>query len=193
MKRNPRKVRWTKAFRKAHGKELTADSTMEFERRRHRPVKYDRGLMAATIRAMQRVAEIKSAREKRFYEERMKGNKAREKASALRDLKQNIELLKAPRMNEERRAILNRLKETAKANQRQEEKQTENGEQEEEEDEEEEQAMEDEVLSKPFKAPSASDFAPGASKSKGKAKKSAEEDSEGAGRRSARTRKYTGK
>ncbi len=71
QKRNPRKVRWTKAFRKANGKEMKVDATFEFEKRRHRPVKYDRDLMGTTINAMKRVAEIQTAREKRFYEARM--------------------------------------------------------------------------------------------------------------------------
>ncbi|KAK2086532.1 hypothetical protein P7K49_035957 [Saguinus oedipus] len=39
-KRNPRKVRWTKAFRKAAGKELTVDNSFEFEKRRNEPIKY---------------------------------------------------------------------------------------------------------------------------------------------------------
>ena len=34
-KRNPRKVRWTKAYRKANGKELTCDASLEFEKRRN--------------------------------------------------------------------------------------------------------------------------------------------------------------
>lgn len=92
-KRNPRKLKWTKAFRKAHGKELTVDSTFEFERLRHRPVKYNRELMAKTIQAMQRVAEIKAKREKRFWAERMKVKVRLQKAEALRDLAQNIELV----------------------------------------------------------------------------------------------------
>lgn len=36
MKRNPRKVRWTKAYRKLAGKELAEDATFEMERRRNR-------------------------------------------------------------------------------------------------------------------------------------------------------------
>eukprot|EP01051_Picozoa_sp_SAG22_P024229 SAG22_NODE_6623_length_830_cov_1.339261_1_plen_81_part_01 len=40
MKRNPRKVRWTKAFRKAAGKEMAVDPVFDFEKKRNRPVKY---------------------------------------------------------------------------------------------------------------------------------------------------------
>ncbi len=87
-------MKWTKAFRKAHGKELTVDSTFEFERLRHRPIKYNRDLMAKTIQAMQRVAEIRAAREKRFWAERMKDNVKKQKAAALRELEQNPELAK---------------------------------------------------------------------------------------------------
>jgi len=71
MKRNPRKVRWTKAFRKAAGKEMTMDSTLEFEKRRNVPVKYDRDLVSATVSAMTRIQEIKSRRERAFWKNRM--------------------------------------------------------------------------------------------------------------------------
>lgn len=93
-KRNPRKLKWTKAFRKAHGKELVVDKTFDFERLRHRPIKYDRELMGKTIQAMQRIAQIKAKREQRFWQERMKDNVKKQKAEALRDLAQNIELAK---------------------------------------------------------------------------------------------------
>jgi large subunit ribosomal protein L24e len=92
MKRNPRKVRWTKAFRKAAGKEMIIvrvttvdcqrlgsypnlfwlqDSTIEFEKRRNVPVRYDRELVQTTIKAMKRVAEIKAKREHAFFKHRM--------------------------------------------------------------------------------------------------------------------------
>lgn len=71
LKRNPRKVRWTKAFRKAAGKEMTVDATLEFEKRRNVPVRYNRELYAATLQAMGRVAQIKARREKAFFRARM--------------------------------------------------------------------------------------------------------------------------
>ena len=74
-KLNPRKLKWTKAFRRSAGKEMTVDSSFDFERLRQRPVKYDRELMKTTVRAMERVQQIKSAREKRFWDKRMAGNK----------------------------------------------------------------------------------------------------------------------
>ncbi len=71
MKRNPRKVRWTKAFRKAAGKEMAVDSTFEFEKRRNVPVRYDRDLMATTVTAIKRIQEIKAKRERLFYRNRV--------------------------------------------------------------------------------------------------------------------------
>ena len=47
-KRNPRKARWTKAFRKSAGKELTVDASLEFEKRRNEPVKYNKELWQNT-------------------------------------------------------------------------------------------------------------------------------------------------
>lgn len=71
MKRNPRKLKWTKAFRKAAGKEMTVDSTLAFEKRRHVPVVYDRDLFQATVAGMKRIAEVKARRERAFYKARL--------------------------------------------------------------------------------------------------------------------------
>ena len=49
-KRNPRKTRWTKAYRKAAGKDLTVDPVFEFEKRRNEPVKHSQELMQKTSR-----------------------------------------------------------------------------------------------------------------------------------------------
>ncbi|KAM3288832.1 hypothetical protein P3S67_022262 [Capsicum chacoense] len=70
MKRNPHKVKWTKAYRRLHGKDMTQDSTFEFERKRNRPERYDRN--------------------------RMKGKKAKEQREAAKELEQSILLVEAP-------------------------------------------------------------------------------------------------
>merc|ERR1711918_68087 len=93
MKRNPRKTRWTKAYRRANGKEMETDKTFAFERKRNRPVKYDRNLMASTIKAMKRVQEIKERREAVFYKNRMKGKKAQELAEGQKLLADNTHLV----------------------------------------------------------------------------------------------------
>lgn len=92
-KRNPRKVAWTKAYRKTRGKEMAVDSTFEFEKRRNRPVKYDRNLMGKTLTAIQRVEEIKTRRGERFFAERMKDAKAEKKKQARVEIEKSIELL----------------------------------------------------------------------------------------------------
>jgi len=93
MKRNPRKVRWTKAFRKAAGKEMVVDATFDFERKRNRAVKYDRELVGTTLRAMKRVQEIKTKREERFYKARLSTSKQIEKVQDRKELKQGIDLI----------------------------------------------------------------------------------------------------
>ncbi|BEI92551.1 uncharacterized protein CcaverHIS019_0501790 [Cutaneotrichosporon cavernicola] len=93
MKRNPRKVRWTKSFRRANGKEMVVDSTYEFEKRRNVPVRYDRELVASTLEAMKRVQEIKTKREKAFWKNRMSGNKARTLREKAVDIEKHIELV----------------------------------------------------------------------------------------------------
>jgi large subunit ribosomal protein L24e len=92
-KRNPRKVAWTKAYRKTRGKELAVDSTFEFEKRRNRPTKYDRNLMGKTIMAMQRVQSIKEAREERFHANRMKDAKAEKVKVARVEIEKHAEIL----------------------------------------------------------------------------------------------------
>jgi hypothetical protein len=62
----------TAAYRKLAGKELAEDATFELERRRNRPEKYDREVVGRTITAMQRIDDIRTRRQERFYEKRMK-------------------------------------------------------------------------------------------------------------------------
>ena len=72
---------------------MKVDSTFDFEKRRNRVVKYDRDLMATTLKVMKRVEEIKAKREQRYYDKRMKVKKIQEKQQARLDIKQNIHLV----------------------------------------------------------------------------------------------------
>merc|ERR1712170_98554 len=101
-KRNPRKVRWTKAFRKSAGKELTVDAAFEFEKRRHVPVKYDRELWNRTVTAMKRVEEIRVKRQNQFIANRLKKGKELRDEDAIREVKTNIHLIKSPAANSKR-------------------------------------------------------------------------------------------
>jgi len=95
-KRNPRQVRWTKSFRKAAGKELTVDPSLEFEKRRHVPVKYNREQWTKTIQAMKRIDEIKQRRQKQFILNRLKKGKELRKKRDINEVEKNIHLIRAP-------------------------------------------------------------------------------------------------
>ncbi|ENH64271.1 Ribosome biogenesis protein RLP24 [Fusarium oxysporum f. sp. cubense race 1] len=103
MKRNPRKLKWTKAFRKAAGKEMTVDSTLQFAARRNVPIRYDRDLMAKTLKAMERVSEIRQRRERVFYKKRMAGKRERELTLARKLVAENEHLLPRMRGSEKKR------------------------------------------------------------------------------------------
>lgn len=64
---HPRQSKWTKACRAARGKELVDDPVFAFEKRRNRPVKYDRDLYIKTVQAMTILDRIRQKRRLRFY------------------------------------------------------------------------------------------------------------------------------
>eukprot|EP00051_Salpingoeca_urceolata_P010118 m.123319 g.123319 ORF g.123319 m.123319 type:complete len:163 (+) comp16585_c5_seq5:152-640(+) len=96
MKRNPRKVRWTKAYRKATGKEMTIDPVYEFEKRRHEPVKYDRELWADTVKAVSKVSEIREKRERAHVKKRINSGRKQRQARQIKEIEKHIDLLEAP-------------------------------------------------------------------------------------------------
>lgn len=91
MKRNPMKLKWTKTFRKANGKELAVDSTMDFELRRNIPVKYNRELLHDTLKVMKRVEHIKQRRQEDLWNKRMERVQLQEKCEAAAALRHNID------------------------------------------------------------------------------------------------------
>lgn len=89
-------MRWTKAFRKTHGKELTADPVFEFEKSRDTAVRYDRNVWVDTVQAMERLDKIRNERESRFWEKRMKDAEHHKKEMVKSNLIRNETLIADP-------------------------------------------------------------------------------------------------
>mmetsp|Transcript_6456 Transcript_6456/g.15697 ORF Transcript_6456/g.15697 Transcript_6456/m.15697 type:complete len:181 (-) Transcript_6456:168-710(-) len=96
MKHNPRRMKWTKAWRRAHGKEMTMDSTFNFEKKRLTPERYNRNLMVKTIRAMQIVERIREARKVRFTKNRLATQIRKRQTSAQKEIAKNAHMLEGP-------------------------------------------------------------------------------------------------
>uniref|UniRef100_A0A6G1SQE7 Probable ribosome biogenesis protein RLP24 n=1 Tax=Aceria tosichella TaxID=561515 RepID=A0A6G1SQE7_9ACAR len=95
-KRNPRKTRWTKAYRKAANKELTVDPAFEIEKRRNVPVKYSRNLWQQTQEAMKRIAEIRQRRVEHFAKIRAKRAQKYKDECDKREVQRDIALIRSP-------------------------------------------------------------------------------------------------
>lgn len=79
---------------------MVVDSTLQFAARRNIPVRYNRDHVATTLKAMQRVSEIRAKRERVFYKNRMAGNKEREKLANRKIVAENEHLLPRVRASE---------------------------------------------------------------------------------------------
>ena len=99
-KKNPRKIRWTKAYRKTHGKELVTDPVYEFEKIRNTPIKYNREIWTDTIQAMDKLAKIRKDREDRFFNNRMKKAAKIKKEIIKKDLIRHEQLIADPKIRE---------------------------------------------------------------------------------------------
>ena len=79
---------------------MVVDTTLQFAARRNIPVRYNRDHVATTLKAMQRVSEIRAKRERVFYKNRMAGNKEKEKAANRKLVAENEHLLPKVRASE---------------------------------------------------------------------------------------------
>ena len=95
-KKNPRKIRWTKAYRKTHGKELVTDPVYEFEKIRNTPIKYNREIWTDTVQAMDKLAKIRKDREDRFFMRRMRRAQKTKKEIIKKDLIKHEQLIADP-------------------------------------------------------------------------------------------------
>ena len=97
MKRNPRKVKWTKVYRALQGKDLCDDTIFQFERRRNRPLKYNRELINSTLSALDKLDAIHTRRSSRFFENRMNEAKKDKFVHDKQMIEQNIGLVRSSR------------------------------------------------------------------------------------------------
>ena len=95
-KKNPRKIRWTKAYRKTNGKELVTDPVYEFEKIRNTPIKYNREIWTDTVQAMDKLAKIRKDREDRFFMRRMRKAQKIKKEIIKKDLIRHEQLISDP-------------------------------------------------------------------------------------------------
>ena len=73
---------------------MPVDSTLQnFAQRRNVPVRYNRVLVQKTLRAMERVEEVRRRRERVFYKRRMSGNREREVLADRKLVEENQHLL----------------------------------------------------------------------------------------------------
>lgn len=79
---------------------MLSDQSLTFAARRNIPIRYNRDHISTTLKAMQRISEIRARRERVFYKNRMAGNKEREKAANRKLVAENEHLLPRIRASE---------------------------------------------------------------------------------------------
>jgi len=72
------------------------DSTFEFEKQRHVPVKYSRELWEKSVQAIKRVEEIKEKRQAQFIKNRLKAGLKLHREADKREVQQSVHLLQDP-------------------------------------------------------------------------------------------------
>ncbi|XP_077290376.1 ribosomal protein L24-like [Arctopsyche grandis] len=112
-KKNPRKTRWTKAYRKTAGKELAVDPTFEFEKRRNVPVKYNREIWNKTVEAMKKVENIRQRRTNTHIMQRLRKGREIEMEKDVKEVQRNMSLIRSPAAGlKQRKALENDEMET---------------------------------------------------------------------------------
>ena len=107
LKHNPRKLKWTKASRKARGKEMTTDATFDFEKRRNVPTRYDRDLWISTVQAMKRLQELRARRKERFQLRRLANLVGKKTTAGQKEVQKssNKELVRVTALRKEKRML----------------------------------------------------------------------------------------
>merc|ERR1712151_1211027 len=81
---------------RAQGKEMTLDSTFNFEKKRLTPTRYNRNHMVKTIKAMGIVDRIRTVRKERFHKQRLATQLKKRMTSAQKEAAKGVNLLEGP-------------------------------------------------------------------------------------------------
>ena len=101
VRHDPKKSKWTKAYRKTMGKELIYDKSLEFEQQKVEPIKYDRDQYVKTIKLIRKIQKLKNLKAKIHWHTRMKIAKQKNNNAITNELKKHIDLIDNKRLKEE--------------------------------------------------------------------------------------------
>lgn len=105
-KKNPRKVKWTKAYRKTVGKELAIDPSFEFEKRRNVPLIYNREKWVKTVDAMKKIESIRQRRTNTHIMQRLRKGRELETERDIKEVQRDMALIKSPAAGLKQRKLL---------------------------------------------------------------------------------------
>ena len=88
------------------------DSTFEFEKRRNRPVRYNRELMSSTLKAMKKVSDVQAKRQDMFFKMRMRAHKGTQRDQVRAVIQKGIDIL-VPAAADREKALANVTKKIA--------------------------------------------------------------------------------
>ncbi|KAK1441866.1 60S ribosomal protein L24 like protein [Babesia gibsoni] len=95
-KHNPRKLKWTKAARRMAGKEMVTDDSVEMERRRNVPVRYDRNMYITAIKTIKAAERVEAMRKILLRRQRRRALISKKRTLAEKELETHSHILEAP-------------------------------------------------------------------------------------------------
>ncbi|EKX73066.1 60S ribosomal protein L24, putative [Theileria equi strain WA] len=93
-KHNPRKLKWTKAYRRLAGKELVVEENFESEMRRNTPVRYNREMYIDAIKAIKKTERVEALRKLLLYKQRRRQLLSKKLSLAEKEMEVHQDLLK---------------------------------------------------------------------------------------------------
>ena len=92
-KHNPKKFKWTKAYRKTAGKELIYDKLLEFEQRKAEPIRYNRITYIKTIQGIKKIQKMKEKKDTIYWRNRMLMARENNRKAVINSLKKHVHLI----------------------------------------------------------------------------------------------------